>query len=103
MSRTAARTPRTHVARVQLRRKSQVTLPAEVRAALHVDEGDELEFAVDDDGTVRVRGLATIDADQRWFWTERWQAGEREASEEIASGDLEVFDDVDDMFDALER
>lgn len=80
-----------------------MTLPAEVREALHVDEGDELEFAVGDDGTVRVRGLATIDADQRWFWTEQWQAGEREASEEIASGELEVFDDVEDMFAALEH
>lgn len=103
MSRTAtAREHRGTVARAQLRRKSQLTLPAEVREALHVEEGDELEFVVDAEGTVRVRGLAVIDAEQRWFWTAEWQAGEREASHEIADGKLPVFDDVNDMFDALE-
>ena len=36
--------------------RHQVTLPAEVREALQVRSGDEIEFAVDEHGTVTVRG-----------------------------------------------
>ena len=33
-----------------------------------------------------MRPKKLIDADQAWFWTEEWQKGEREASEDIARG-----------------
>jgi antitoxin PrlF len=42
-------------------------------------------------------------AEQRGFWTEEWQAGEREASEQVAAGNLAVHDDVDALFDALDN
>jgi bifunctional DNA-binding transcriptional regulator/antitoxin component of YhaV-PrlF toxin-antitoxin module len=52
-----------------LRPKAQLTLPEEVRHALHVHEGDDLEFAVQDDGTVTVRGFIAIPSDQVWRYT----------------------------------
>ena len=87
--------------RAMLRAKGQLTLPPEIRAALHIGEGDEVEFTVTDAGEVLLRGMTSIPADQRWFWEPDWQAGEREASEQIKTGDVEVFDDVDAMFAAL--
>jgi hypothetical protein len=42
--------------------------------------------------------MTSIPTDQRWFWTEEWQAGEREASEQIAAGDLPVYDDMAALF-----
>lgn len=90
--------------RTTLRSKGQLTLPSEVREALHVDEGDELEFEVTESGVVVVRGMKMIPADQAWFWAESWQAGERQASQEIAAGQLAgVYEDIDDMFDDLEN
>ena len=44
-----------------------------------------------------------IDTTQSWFWTEEWQAGEREVDEYIAAGEYEEFDSIDDMFDALNQ
>ena len=85
-------------ARAQLRRKHQLTLPPQVRDALHLVEGDEVEFTVHADGQVTLRGMTSIPTDQRWFWTEEWQAGEREASEQIAAGDLPVYDDMAALF-----
>jgi hypothetical protein len=38
--------------------------------------------------------MTSIPSDQRWFWTEEWQADEREASKQIVTGDLEVYDDM---------
>jgi antitoxin PrlF len=91
------------VTRTTLRNKGQVTLPAEVREALHVDEGDELEFEIVEPGVVVVRGLKMIPAAQAWFWTKSWQSGERQASEEIASGQLSgVYTNIDEMFTDLE-
>ena len=43
-------------ARVKVRPKAQLTLPEEIRRALHIGEGDEVEFAVQEDGTVTIRG-----------------------------------------------
>lgn len=87
--------------RAMLRSKGQITLPSEIRAALHVGEGDEVEFTVTDAGEILLRDMTSIPADQRWFWEPDWQAGEREASAQIKAGDVEVFDDVDAMFAAL--
>lgn len=89
--------------RATLRSKGQLTIPSEVRAALHVAEGDEVEFTVTDAGEVLLRGMTSVPADQRWFWEPDWQTGEREASEQIRAGDVEVFDDIDAMFAALDK
>ncbi|MHC5902879.1 AbrB/MazE/SpoVT family DNA-binding domain-containing protein [Streptomyces sp. S6] len=81
-----------------VREKGQLTLPAGVREALGVSPGDELEFEISDAGVVEVHGLRKIRTDQAWFWTARWQAGEREASEDIAAGRTTRHEGVDDMF-----
>ncbi|MFC3999364.1 hypothetical protein ACFOVU_25865 [Nocardiopsis sediminis] len=38
----------------------------------------------------------------QWFWEPDWQAGELEASEQIAAGLTQDFEDAEAMFDALE-
>jgi antitoxin PrlF len=89
-------------ARVKVRPKAQLTLPEEIRRALHISEGDDVEFAVHDDGTVTVRGFISIPTDQAWFFTPDWLAGEREADEQIASGRGQVFHSADEMFAHLD-
>jgi len=89
-------------ARAKVRPKAQLTLPDEIRRALHIGEGDEVEFAVQDDGTVTVRGYVSIPTDQAWFFTPEWLAGEREADEEIAAGSGTVHESAEDMFAHLD-
>jgi hypothetical protein len=43
------------------------------------------------------------DPDQAWFWTDRWQAMEREADEAIAAGRVQRFEDAEDLFSALDE
>ncbi|ASU80522.1 AbrB/MazE/SpoVT family DNA-binding domain-containing protein [Actinopolyspora erythraea] len=73
--------------RTSVRGRRQVTLPESVAKVLGVTEGDDLEFTVDEGGTVTVRGWTSIPTDQRWFWTPEWQAGEAEADQQIANGE----------------
>jgi hypothetical protein len=47
--------------------------------------------------------MRLIPADQAWFWTPEWQEGERRASEEVAAGQYETYDNLDDFFAALDR
>lgn len=89
--------------RAMVRAKAQLTLPPEIRDALHVSEGDEVEFTITEAGDVLLRGMTSVPADQRWFWEPEWQAGEREASEQIKAGDIEVFDDAEAMFASLDK
>jgi antitoxin PrlF len=89
-------------ARVKVRPKAQLTLPEEIRRALHIGEGDEVEFAIHDDGTVTIRGYVSIPTDQAWFFTPGWLAGEREADDEIAAGRGTVHESAEDMFAHLD-
>lgn len=41
------------------------------------------------------------DPEQAWFWSDEWQAKEREADEDLARGDYEVFDHFEDFVNSL--
>jgi antitoxin PrlF len=62
-------------ARARLRPKAQLTLPDPIRQALHVSEGDEVEFAVQEDGVITVRGFVSVPSDQAWYFKSGQQAG----------------------------
>jgi AbrB family looped-hinge helix DNA binding protein len=70
---------------VQVRKKAQVTLPRSARQALNIKEGDFLDVRVEG-GEIVLRVKKLVDKDQAWFWTRRWQEGEREAEEDIRAG-----------------
>jgi len=88
-------------AKVRMRPKNQITVPSGVTQTLQVREGDELEFTVNDRGEVVVRGFTSVPADQAWFFSPEWLAGEREAGEQIAAGRTDFYEDVDALFAGL--
>lgn len=83
-----------------MRAKGQVTIPAKVRRTVHLEEGDGVEFHVVAGG-ILLRPKKMVDAAQAWFWTEEWQAGEREASDDIAAGRVTRYGSDDDLLVAL--
>jgi hypothetical protein len=42
-----------------------------------------------------------VDRSQAYFWTKRWQEGEREADEDIRAGRAKTFDFVDELIKDL--
>ena len=38
---------------------------------------------------------------QFWFWTEEWQAKEREVDEHIRKGEIETFDTIEEFLGSL--
>jgi hypothetical protein len=82
----------------------EVKLPTEVRRRLHLDEpGAQVEITERDDGVLELRAALPIPADQRWFWTDRWQQRERAVDAHVARGQVTVHPDGDALLDHLDE
>ena len=44
-----------------------------------------------------------VDKSQAYFWTKKWQEGERAADEDIKAGRVKTFDSVDELIKDLEQ
>ena len=88
---------------VQVRKKYQITLPAAIRKAAGISEGDLLAAQVQDDRTILLRPRRLVDADEAFFYTPEWQAAEREADEDLATGRYDDFETMTDLLADLEQ
>jgi AbrB family looped-hinge helix DNA binding protein len=82
-------------------RNGQITLPAAVRRAAGIEEGDLIAVTIEGD-TITLVPKRLVDKSQAFFWSEAWQQAEREASEDIAQGRVRSFNDVEALITALE-
>ena len=83
-------------------RHGQITLPASVRRELMVEEGDLIEIEVIDDRAMLVP-KKIVDRSQAYFWTKRWQEGEKEADQDIKAGRMKSFDSVEELIKDLNK
>ena len=90
------------MAQTIVRKKGTLTIPADIRNELHIEEGDPVLVEVVADG-ILLRPQKLYDATQAWFWTPRWQAMEREAEEDLAAGRFERFNSSEELLAALDE
>ncbi|MCL5961073.1 MAG: AbrB/MazE/SpoVT family DNA-binding domain-containing protein [Chloroflexi bacterium] len=83
-------------------RNGQLTLPADVRRKLNIEEGDYIEIDVVDDAIV-LKPKKLVDSSQAYFWSVDWQDAERQVSEDIAEGRVHEFENVDDLIASLHK
>jgi AbrB family looped-hinge helix DNA binding protein len=88
---------------LQVRSNGQITLPTSVRRQTALKEGDVLEVMVEPDGAIRLVPKVLVERSQAYFWTERWQQGEREAEADIQAGRVHRFEDVDQALAYLDQ
>jgi antitoxin PrlF len=93
--------PRAVSARARLRAKSQITLPEEIRLALRVNEGDEIEFMVREDGTVTVRGYISVPTDHAWLYAPQ-QSTSRTSDSGLIDRQATVHESADEMLSYLD-
>jgi AbrB family looped-hinge helix DNA binding protein len=84
----------------RVRGKGQITIPADVRKAARLEEGDPVSVEMTEEG-ILLRPQKVIDATQAWFWTAAWQDGEREASAELKAGAGIRFESDEAFLEAL--
>ena len=86
---------------VKVTRGGQVTIPAELRRQAGIEIGDYIEMRMVDGQLVLVP-KQLIDKDQTWFWTEAWQATEREAEDDLRAGRAKAFETLDELIADLD-
>jgi AbrB family looped-hinge helix DNA binding protein len=85
---------------VQVRGRAQITLPADVREKLGIEEGDMLEARVEDKRVVLVPQKLVPKFEE----VELSEEGERmldEAEADVAAGRVREYDDVAELIDDL--
>jgi bifunctional DNA-binding transcriptional regulator/antitoxin component of YhaV-PrlF toxin-antitoxin module len=86
-----------------LQNRGLLALPPDVRRRHHLDQpGAQVELVERDDGVLEIRPYVPVPADQAWFWTESWQAGEREASEDLDQGRGRKVKDAESFLASLD-
>jgi AbrB family looped-hinge helix DNA binding protein len=89
---------------IKVRDRGTITLPSAVRKAAKLDRpGSQVDVRLREDGVIELTPVITIPADQAWYWTEEWQAGEREVDEEIARGEERTFESAEEFVAHLRR
>jgi len=83
-------------------RNGQITLPASVRKNLGIEEGDLVAIDIKDE-TVILMPKKLIDKSQSYFWTKKWQEGEKEAERDIKAKRIKTFSSVEDLIKELDE
>ena len=87
---------------VKVQKNKNITLPMWLVKQLHVGVGDFIRLEETRHG-VLIKPLTFIDPSQAYFWTKEWQAGEREAEDDIRAGRVKAFKHVKELMRDLRR
>jgi hypothetical protein len=83
-------------------KRGLINLPPDLKRRYALDEpGTQVEVS-EGDGVIVLRPHNSVPANQRWFWTDRWQKMEREADQDIEAGHVARFDDIEDFLADLD-
>lgn len=85
---------------VNLKSKSQVTIPKPIVEQLNLKPGDKLEFTMEEDRII-IKPVVIIDRAQAWFYTSEWQEGEKKVDRQIKEGKIHSAESLDDLYKKL--
>ncbi|MFZ5809334.1 MAG: AbrB/MazE/SpoVT family DNA-binding domain-containing protein [Chloroflexota bacterium] len=88
---------------LQIARDGRITLPNSVRRQAGLTAGDLLLAEVTPDGRILLTPVVAVERSQAYFWTQRWQAGEREAEDDLHNKRYETFTDIEVMISDLKN
>ncbi|MFL5916076.1 MAG: AbrB/MazE/SpoVT family DNA-binding domain-containing protein [Gaiellaceae bacterium] len=89
---------------VRVRQKGQITIPAEVREAVQLDEGAELDVAVNghDEIVLRLVEAATgVNGATSPAFSEELQARLERALADVDAGNVTIYEDDESFFNSL--
>lgn len=70
-----------------VQQRGTIALPPDVRRRHLLDRpGAQVRLVERDDGVIELHPVVSVPAAQAWFWSDRWQAMEREADADVAAG-----------------
>jgi AbrB family looped-hinge helix DNA binding protein len=91
-----------HMALMRVRRMAQLTLPAEVRRALNVQEGDYLEARIVKDG-VLLKPVAVVERERAWQRIQEIKARVRDLKPDPSKSSREAEEEIAEMVKEFRR
>jgi hypothetical protein len=89
---------------VSVQKRGVLSLPKKVLHRHKLDEpGAQVEVVEREDGVIELHPRASVPATQAWFWSERWQAMEREVDEHLARGEASTHESSEAFLEHLDR
>ena len=85
---------------VKVQKNKNITLPTWLIHRFHMVVGDFVRLQETKEG-VLIKPAKLVDPSQSYFWTKEWQAGEREAEQDIRKGRVKKFKSVKELMDDL--
>ena len=85
---------------VDLKQKSQVTIPKELVKKLNLKVGDKLEVT-ENDGKLIVTPVIIVPKDQSWFYTDKWQEMEKIVDNQLAEGKVHEVNTKEELLKGL--
>jgi antitoxin MazE len=78
---------------LKVQKNKNITLPTWLIRRFQMNAGDYVRLEETNEG-VLMKPAKLIDPSQAYFWTKEWQAGERDAEEDIRKGRVKKFQNV---------
>ena len=85
---------------VDLKQKSQVTIPKRLVKKLNLKAGDKLEIE-EEAGRLVITPVIIIPRDQAWFHSPEWQKKEEEADRQKKEGKIHKATSKEELFEKL--
>lgn len=91
------------MARARFSKRSQITIPKKIVEALQLQEGDELDVELDQQGRIVIEPTVSIPKSQAFYWTKEWQEAEEVAEEQKKYGDIPEPLEGEDFVKLMEK
>lgn len=85
---------------VEIKQKSQVTIPVELLKKMNLKTGDKLEIE-EHEGRLVITPVVVIPRDQLWYYSKEWQKDEGEAQRQIQEGRVKIATNKDELYMGL--
>ncbi len=85
---------------VKLTTNQTVRIPTQVVKKMGLDTGADFDVSIEGDA-ILLTPLIKIPKSQRYFWTKEWQKAEQAVDSDMATGQVDSFDSLDDFVSDL--
>ena len=85
---------------VEIKQKSQVTIPVELLKKMNLKTGDKLEIE-EHEGRLVITPVVVIPREQIWYYSKEWQKNEDEAQHQIQEGRVKIARSKDELYTGL--
>jgi antitoxin MazE len=85
---------------VDIKQKSQVTIPKDLVKKLNLKVGDKLEIE-EEEGKLVITPVVVVPKDQAWFYSPEWQKKEQEVDQQKKEGKIRKAASKGELFKKL--